>query len=45
MLYEVITGGTIYLVDEFDDIIVAKAYAGAFPPPFPLPESLRNNFV
>jgi sigma-B regulation protein RsbU (phosphoserine phosphatase) len=33
-------GGTIYLVDEFDDIIVAKAYAGTFPPPFPLPESL-----
>ena len=33
-------GGTIYLVDEFDDIIVAKAYAGLFPPPFALPESL-----
>ena len=33
-------GGTIYLVDEFDDIIVAKAYSGNFPPPFPLPESL-----
>jgi phosphoserine phosphatase RsbU/P len=34
------TGGSIYLVDEFDDIIVAKAYAGVFPPPFPLPENL-----
>ncbi|MBN2875202.1 MAG: SpoIIE family protein phosphatase [Spirochaetales bacterium] len=34
------SGGTIYLVDEFDDIIVAKAYSGAFPPPFALPESL-----
>jgi len=33
-------GGTIYLVDEFDDIIVAKAYSGIFPPPFALPESL-----
>ena len=33
-------GGTIYLVDEFDDIIVAKAYSGLFPPPFALPESL-----
>jgi sigma-B regulation protein RsbU (phosphoserine phosphatase) len=34
------TGGSMYLVDEFDDIIVAKAYAGVFPPPFPLPENL-----
>ncbi|PKL25583.1 MAG: hypothetical protein CVV47_05880 [Spirochaetae bacterium HGW-Spirochaetae-3] len=33
-------GGSIYLVDEFDDIIVAKAYSGTFPPPFALPESL-----
>jgi sigma-B regulation protein RsbU (phosphoserine phosphatase) len=33
-------GGSMYLVDEFDDIIVAKAYKPAFPPPFPLPESL-----
>lgn len=33
-------GGSIYLVDEFDDIVVAKAYAGVFPPPFALPESL-----
>jgi sigma-B regulation protein RsbU (phosphoserine phosphatase) len=33
-------GGSIYLVDEFDDIIVAKAYSGLFPPPFALPESL-----
>ena len=33
-------GGSIYLVDEFDDLIVAKAYAGVFPPPFALPESL-----
>ncbi|MBU0927490.1 MAG: SpoIIE family protein phosphatase [Spirochaetes bacterium] len=33
-------GGSIFLVDEFDDIIVAKAYSGIFPPPFALPESL-----
>lgn len=33
-------GGSIYLVDEFDDVIIAKALAGTFPPPFLLPESL-----
>lgn len=33
-------GGAIYLVDEFDDLIVTKAIAGTFPPPFPLPENL-----
>lgn len=33
-------GGSIYLVDEFDDVIIAKALSGNFPPPFLLPESL-----
>lgn len=33
-------GGSIYLVDEFDDVIIAKALSGSFPPPFLLPESL-----
>jgi len=33
-------GGLIFLVDEFDDQISVKAHSGAFPPPFPLPESL-----
>lgn len=33
-------GGVIFLVDEFDDLIVCKAYAGLYPPPIPLPESL-----
>lgn len=33
-------GGVIFLVDEFDDLITCKAYAGVYPPPVPLPESL-----
>lgn len=33
-------GGVIFLVDEFDDLIVCKAYTGSFPPPVPLPENL-----
>ena len=33
-------GGVIFLVDEFDDLIVCKAYAGLYPPPIALPESL-----
>lgn len=34
------SGGSIYLVDEFEDAIAAKACSGVFPPPFPLPEGL-----
>jgi len=33
-------GSMIFLVDEFDDVIVARAYSGLFPPPFPLPDNL-----
>lgn len=33
-------GGVIFLVDEFDDLIVCKAYSGLYPPPIALPESL-----
>jgi len=33
-------GGAVYLVDEFDDLIVTKAMSGSFPPPFELPENL-----
>jgi len=33
-------GGIIFLVDEFDDVIVARSHTGRFPPPFALPESL-----
>ncbi len=33
-------GGVIFLVDEFDDLIVCKSYVGSYPPPVTLPESL-----
>lgn len=33
-------GGVMFLVDEFEDLIVCKAYAGVYPPPVALPESL-----
>lgn len=33
-------GGVIFLVDEFDDLIVCKTYGGSYPPPVILPESL-----
>lgn len=33
-------GGLIFLVDEFEDLIVCKSYVGSFPPPVNLPESL-----
>lgn len=33
-------GGAVFLVDEFDDLIITKALSGSFPPPFLLPENL-----
>ncbi|GAB1457207.1 hypothetical protein MASR2M48_25150 [Spirochaetota bacterium] len=38
-------GGSIYLVDEFDDVIVAKSYAGLFPAPFALPEAFPERLI
>mgnify|MGYP005840801157 CR=1 FL=1 len=33
-------GSMIFLVDEFDEQLAAKAYTGNYPPPFALPEGL-----
>lgn len=35
-------GGLVFLVDEFEDVIRAKACSGTFPPPFPLPTGLTG---
>jgi sigma-B regulation protein RsbU (phosphoserine phosphatase) len=34
------SGGIVFLVDEFDDVINVKSYFGKFPPPFQLPDNL-----
>jgi sigma-B regulation protein RsbU (phosphoserine phosphatase) len=33
-------GGVILLVDEFDDVIEVKSYAGKYAPPFKIPEDI-----
>lgn len=39
------SGGAVLLVDEFEDILVVKAYAGDFPPPYRLPEDLPHKVI
>lgn len=38
-------GGAILLIDDFEDVIAVKAFAGDFPPPFKLPEDLPHKVV
>lgn len=35
-------GGCVLLVDEFDDLISVKSFAGNFPPPYKLPDDLPH---
>lgn len=35
-------GGAILLVDDFDDIVSVKSFAGDFPPPYKLPSDLPH---
>jgi len=35
-------GGCILLVDEFEDVLKVKAISGHFPPPYPVPNSVKT---
>ena len=36
------SSGAIFLIDEYDDVLTLKARQGYFPPPFPVPRTVRN---
>ncbi|HHU37471.1 MAG TPA: SpoIIE family protein phosphatase [Treponema sp.] len=38
-------GGVVFLVDDFEDSIAAKSFAGSFPPPYELPAELPHKPV
>ena len=38
-------GGVVFLVDDFEDILNAKAFSGQFPPPYKLPDDLPHKPV
>ena len=38
-------GGAILMVDDFDDIVAVKAFAGDFPPPYKLPSDMPHKPV
>lgn len=38
-------GGAILLVDEYEDILTVKAFAGTFPPPYQLPEDVPHKQI
>lgn len=38
-------GGAILLVDDFDDVIAVKSFAGDFPPPYKLPSDMPHKPV
>lgn len=39
------SGGAVLLVDEFEDVLVVRAYSGDFPPPYRLPEDLPHKMI
>lgn len=39
------TGGVILIIDDFDDVIAVKSFAGEFPPPFKLPDDVPHKVV
>lgn len=39
------TGGAILIIDDFDDVIAVKSFAGEFPPPFKLPDDVPHKVV
>lgn len=39
------TGGVILIIDDFDDVISVKSFAGEFPPPFKLPDDVPHKVV
>ncbi len=39
------TGGAILLIDDFEDVISVKAFAGEFPPPYELPKDLPHKVI
>lgn len=38
-------GGAVLLIDDFDDVIAVKAFAGEFPPPYELPSDVPHKIV
>ncbi len=39
------SGGAILLVDEFQEVLAVRAFAGDFPPPYRLPEDLPHKVI